>query len=104
MTNFVSKDQLQILIIFRSVFVSYIQEIFDISLPDINECFQNPYICGSQECINTEGGHLCRKKCSRGFIRDENGVCKGMNTVIRKICPFSVLLFTLLFECASHSG
>ena len=35
---------------------------------DINECEQNPNICGDrQQCVNTVGSYVC--VCRQGFVR-----------------------------------
>jgi len=35
---------------------------------DINECEQNPNICGDlQQCVNTAGSYVC--ECRQGFVR-----------------------------------
>lgn len=47
-------------------------------LADVNECFQHRDICGEQDCLNLPGSYQCEEKCLSGFVREENGYCKGI--------------------------
>ena len=48
---------------------------------DINECEQNPNICGDrQQCVNTVGSYVC--VCRQGFVRHETE-CQGTKSIFR---------------------
>jgi hypothetical protein len=43
---------------------------------DIDECIENPNICGTQKiCSNTQGNYTC--SCPDGYALDRDGLCKG---------------------------
>lgn len=45
------------------------------SVPDINECAQNPLLCAFR-CVNVFGSYEC--KCPTGYVlRDDKRMCKG---------------------------
>lgn len=49
---------------------------------DIDECSQNSQVCGDRECINTRGSYQCEIKCQKGFRRNRNAVCIGIESLI----------------------
>ena len=59
---------------------------------DIDECAQQPTICGDQDCLNLQGSYRCQEKCLDGFERDKDGYCIGMKTlngeIKRNMAPF----------------
>ena len=45
---------------------------------DINECDEDDDLCGSGECVNTEGSFKCKEVCSHGWAFDEEKwQCEG---------------------------
>ncbi|XP_061188954.1 fibrillin-2-like [Saccostrea echinata] len=45
---------------------------------DVNECTENPNICGSDKtCVNLEGGYTCN--CRAGYKKDSQGNCGDIN-------------------------
>ena len=68
-------------------------------LLDIDECTENPSICGNGTCVNIEGSHHC--VCDQGFHYSPDEVsCLGMSALCVIIVHYfipnkGVNLFTL---------
>lgn len=75
---------------------------------DIDECIDNPRICGGGKCINTRGGHKCQ--CGDGLLANgDNTSCLGTKTYNSFFVKYSVhiniaivyfvILFFMVYRC-----